>query len=155
VTITGSGFSGVTKVAFGSTVASNVTVNSETSITVVSPSSVSETVDVRVTAKGGTSAVNSKDRFKYGKPTVSGVSQSSGPLAGGTKVTITGSGFALGSGTVFEFGKVPASSVNCTSTTSCTATSPVAAKTGAVDVIAAIGKAKSKKSPPADQFTYL
>jgi len=155
VTITGSGFTGVTKVTFGSAVASNVTVNSETSITVVSPPSPAETVDVRVTAKGGTSAVSSKDHFKYGKPTVTGVSPSSGSVAGGTKVTITGTGFAAGSGTTFAFGKVKAAAVNCTSTTSCTATAPQAAKAGVVDVIAAVGKAKSKKSPPGDQFTYL
>jgi hypothetical protein len=154
VTITGTGFTGVSNVTFGAITASNVTVNSETSITVVSPASPAETVDVQVTAKGGTSAVTSKDRFKYGKPTVTGISPASGPLAGGTPVTITGTGFALGAGTSFSFKKAPATGVNCTSTTSCTATAPAAAKTGAVDVIAAIGKAKSKKNP-SDQFTYL
>jgi hypothetical protein len=154
LTITGTGFTGVTKVTFGAATASNVTVNSETSITVLSPASPAETVDVRVTAKGGTSAVTPKDHFKYGKPTVTGVSPSSGPLAGGTPVTITGTGFALGAGTSFSFKKTPATSVNCTSTTSCTATAPAAVKSGSVDVIAAIGKAKSKKSL-SDQFTYL
>ena len=154
-TITGSGFTGVTKVTFGSVVAGSFTVNSGTSITVLSPPSPAETVDVQVTGKGGTSAVISKDHFKYGKPTVTGVSPSSGPLAGGTTVTITGTGFAAGSGTAFSFGKVKSSAVNCTSTTSCTVTAPAGAKAGVADVTAAVGKAKSKKNRPGDQFTYL
>jgi len=154
VTITGTGFTGVTKVSFGSVEALKFTVNSEGSITAESPPSAG-TVDVRVTTKTGISPTTSKDRFKYGKPTVTGLTASSGPLAGGTPVTITGSGFALGSGTSFDFGKVPAGSVNCTSSTSCTALTPASSKTGAVDVIAIVGAAKSKKNPPADQFTYL
>ncbi len=155
VTITGSGFTGVTSVTFGAAVAGSVTVNSQTSITVVSPPSVAEKVDVRVTGSGGTSAVTSKDRFKYGKPTVTGVSPAGGPLTGGTVVTITGTGFAPGSGTVLSFGKVKTTEVICADTTSCTATTPVGAKIGSVDVVAAVGKAKSKKNPPADQFSYL
>jgi hypothetical protein len=64
---------------------------------------------------------------------------------GGTSVTISGSGFALGAGTEFKFGRVLASGVSCSSSSSCTATAPAAAKAGAVEVIAAVGKAESKK----------
>jgi IPT/TIG domain len=154
VTITGTGFSGATAVRFGGTAASSFEVKSATSITAVSPAHSAGTIDVTVTTPGGTSAAVSKDRFKYGSPTVTAVSPSAGPAAGGTAVTITGSGFALGAGTTFNFGKAAASAVNCTSTTSCSAASPAAAKTGAVDVIAVVGAAKSKKSPPGDRFTY-
>ena len=52
-------------------------------------------------------------------------------------------------------GKGAAVSVNCTSTTTCTALTPAASKAGAVDVTAGFGNAKSKKNPPADLFTYL
>ena len=46
-------------------------------------------------------------------------------MAGGTTVTVSGSGFALGtSGTVFTFGKVMATSVNCTTTSVCTVVAP-------------------------------
>jgi hypothetical protein len=83
------------------------------------------------------------------------VSPNSGPLAGGTGVTVTGAGFIQGSGlTRFLFGKTRASSVVCPSTTECTMTSPAGAVTGTVDVIAEAAKAKSPISRPADSFTY-
>ena len=69
-------------------------------------------------------------------------------------MTVTGSGFALGAATTLSFGKAQAGGVNCTSTTSCTATTPAGAKAGPGDVIAAVGKRKSKKSPPGDTYTY-
>jgi hypothetical protein len=155
VTIAGTGFTAVTKVSFGSSVASNVTVNSEESITAEAPPGPAETVDIRVTAKGGTSPVSSKDHFKYGKPAVTGVSPASGLLAGGTEVTISGSGFALGSATGFSFGKSTAVSVDCTSFSSCKVIVPAGSKPGRVDVIAKVGAAKSKKNRPGDEFAYL
>ena len=51
-------------------------------------------MDVTVTTPGGKSATSPADRFTYiVAPAVTGVSPTSGPLAGGTLVTITGSGF--------------------------------------------------------------
>jgi hypothetical protein len=67
VTITGSGFSAVSAVAFGSATAPSFTVNSETSITAVSPPGKKGTVDVTVTVGSGTSAHTKKDRFKYSR----------------------------------------------------------------------------------------
>jgi IPT/TIG domain len=154
VTITGTGFSGATAVSFGGTAAASFKVDSASSITAVSPGHSSGTVDVTVTTPGGTSAIVSKDRFKYGAPSVTAVSPNAGPTAGGTAVTITGSGFALGSGTSFNFGKAAASSVNCTSASSCTAVSPAAGKAGTVDVLAVVGTSKGKKNRPGDRFTY-
>jgi hypothetical protein len=55
-------------------------------------------------------------------PTVTGLSPRSGFVAGGTAVTITGTGFT--SGSTVEFGDVPARAVTVSSTTSITATSP-------------------------------
>ena len=56
--------------------------------------------------------------------------------------------------TVFEFGKHAATNVQCSSTTTCTATAP-AGKEGAVEVIAETSKKlKSAANPPDDQFTY-
>jgi hypothetical protein len=154
VTITGENLTGATAVTFGATAATSFKVDSATQITAVAPPGVPGTVDVRVTAPSGTSAITSKDHFKYGSPTVEGVSPASGPLAGGTSITITGSGFALGSATAFKVGKVLATSVNCSSTTSCTALTPAATKAGAVDVRATVAGKTSKKNAPADQFTY-
>jgi IPT/TIG domain len=153
VTITGTAFTGASAVHFGAAAASFV-VNSGTSITATAPPGTTGSADVTVTGPGGTSATSSADVFKYKPPTVTSVSPNTGSTAGGTKVTIAGSGFALGAGTEFKFGKVVATGASCSSTTSCTATAPAAAKAGAVDVIAVIGKAKSKKAPPGDRFTY-
>ena len=69
-------------------------------------------------------------------------------------MTVTGNGFALGTGTVIKFGTLFATGVNCTSTQSCTATSP-AHKAGTVDVRAVVVKATSPKAPPGDQFTFF
>ena len=154
ITISGTSFVGVTAVKFGSANALAFKVNSATSITAESPPGTSGTVEVTVTTPNGESAVTSKDRFSYEAPTVTNVTPDTGALAGGARVTIKGSGFALGTGTVFDFAKTPGTSVSCTSTSACTVTSPAAAKPKSVDVIAKAGKAKSKKSSPADTFTF-
>jgi alpha-tubulin suppressor-like RCC1 family protein len=65
VTITGANLGGATAVKFGSNSATSFKVNSETSITAVSPSHPFGTVDVSVTTPNGTSAITKKDRFKY------------------------------------------------------------------------------------------
>jgi hypothetical protein len=65
-------------------------------------------------------------------PTITSVSPSSGTTAGGTAVTITGTGFV--SGAAVTFGSVVASNVTVVSSTSITATTPAHA-TGAVNVV--------------------
>lgn len=85
-------------------------------------------------------------------PTVSSLSPTSGPPAGGTLVTITGTGFSTTAGaTTVAFGAAPATSVSCATTTQCTATSP--AGSGTVDVVATVG---GFASPPSasSKFTY-
>jgi hypothetical protein len=155
VTITGTGFTGATSVSFGAVAATSFTVDSGTSISAVSPAGTAGSVDVTVTGPGGTSAPSTMAVFKYKSPTVTAVSPSSGPMAGGTSVTITGSGFALGAATTFKFASSVAASVNCVSSSSCTVIVPSRAKTGAVDVKATVGALKSPKSSPADHFTYF
>jgi IPT/TIG domain len=110
-------------------------------------------VDVRVTTPGGTSAISTADRFKF-VPTVTGLSPKTGSKAGGTSVTVTGTGFALGTtATIFKFGTALAKSVNCTSTTTCTVVAPAHA-VGTVDVKATVNKVSSVTNRPGDQFTY-
>jgi hypothetical protein len=65
-------------------------------------------------------------------PTVKNVSPPSGPVAGGTPVTITGTGFAAE--TTVSFGGAQATNVNVVSPTEITATTPTAAHPGAVKV---------------------
>lgn len=155
VTITGRGFTGATAVKFGSVSATTFTVNSSTSITAVSPASSTGVVDVTVTTPNGTSPTVTADHFTFGAPTVTHLSPTSGPKAGGTTVTITGSGFALGAKTTFKFAGVAASGVSCVSSSSCTAVSPARATAGKVEVIATVAGRSSAKDPPADQFTYI
>jgi hypothetical protein len=153
VTITGTNFTGATAVKFGSKEATGFTVNSVNSIVATSPAGTTGIVHVTVTTPNGTSVLSSHDEFRYGAPTVTGVSPNHGPPAGGTKVTITGTGFERGSGTMFKFGHAMATSVRCGSRTSCTAVSPAASKAGSVDVTALVDSKHSSKSG-LDRFTY-
>jgi uncharacterized repeat protein (TIGR02543 family) len=133
VTIAGSGFSGATGVSFGGTAAASFTVNSDTSITATSPAQATGTIDVTVTtALGGTSAAVAADRFIYVQvPSITGVSPSVGPAAGGTVVTITGSSFTGATGV--SFGGTAAAKFTVNSDASITAVSPVHAD-GTADV---------------------
>ena len=80
-------------------------------------------MDVTVTAPGGVSATSSADQFTYyALPTVTALSDSAGPVAGGTPVTITGTNFS-GATTVL-FGTVAATNVVLISSTQISATSP-------------------------------
>jgi hypothetical protein len=95
---------------------------------------VAGTVDITVTTSVGTSATSSADWFTYyAIPTITAISVNVGPVAGGTSVTVTGTGFVVGATTI-NFGGIAGTSPNCTTTTSCSATSP--AGSGAVNVTA-------------------
>jgi hypothetical protein len=152
VTIIGKHFTGTTAVKFGSTNAVSFTSNYY-SVTAVSPAEMAGKVDVTVTTPYGTSAIRLADRFTF-TPEVTNVSPNEGPAAGGTSVTITGTGFGLGTtATKFEFGTTLSKSVNCSSTTTCIVTAPAHA-VGGIDVKAIVNKVSSPKSAPADQFAY-
>ena len=84
-------------------------------------------------------------------PTVTGISPSIGPFAGGTSVTITGTNFT--GATSVLFGSTAASSFTVNSGTQITATAP-AAIAGTVDVTVTTSAGTSTTSA-ADQFTYL
>ncbi len=96
VTILGSNFTGATSVSFGSVSATGFVVNSDSSISVYAPAQAAGTVDITVSTYAGTSSTSSADHFTYtipGVPSVSSLSPSSGSTAGGTLVTLSGSGF--------------------------------------------------------------
>jgi hypothetical protein len=149
VSIIGTGFTGATAVHFGTAPGTNLTVTNDTSLSVTSPAG-SGVVNVTVTTPAGTSPITSSDEFTYPLvPTVTGLSPSSGPAAGGTFVTITGTSFT--GATAVDFGPNPATNVTVVSNTSITATSPAGA--GVVDVTVTAPGGTSATSP-ADQFTY-
>ncbi len=154
VVIGGTELTGATSVRFGSESAS-FKVNSSKSITATAPpAAAAGYAFVTVTTPGGTSVASTKGRYSYA-PTVESVSPSTGLIAGGEAVTVTGTGFALGStATIFKFGTHRALSVSCTSTTTCTMLSPKTTVTGTVDVVATVAKILSPKVRPQDAFTY-
>ena len=148
VTVTGTNFVGNSGVDFGGTPASAVTVVSSTEILATSPGGTGS-VDVTVSNGHGTSPTSPADLFAYQKPTVTAVTPDFGPAAGGTQVTVTGTGFVGNSGV--DFGSTPAAAVTVVSSTEILATSP--AGTGTVDVTVSNGNGTSATSV-ADLFTY-
>jgi large repetitive protein len=138
-------------VNFGGTTSASFTVNGDTSITTASPAASGGTVDVTVTTAGGTSAPSPSDQFAFvTAPAVSGISPDSGPVSGGTPVTITGANFL--DATAVNFGDTPAVfTVNDAS--SITAESPAAEEADTVDVtVVTVGG--MSPSTTADQFRY-
>src|SRR5439155_2406545 len=110
--------------------------------------------DVIVTVSGQSSAANPGDEFTYvvPPPIVTAVNPSSGPTAGGTTITITGTSFDTGPATV-SVGDSPATGVSVVSATQINATTP-AHSAGLADVVVTIG-GQSSATNAGDQFTYL
>jgi len=157
VTITGTNLSdpetSFATVQFGTVEGSVLTV-SNTQITVQSPSEAPGVVDVTVTTSGGTSAITPKDEFTFnlGAPAVTGLSQSSGPVAGGTSLYVFGSSFF--DVTAVDFGSTAGTITSVDpGGTYIEVTSPPHAG-GVVDVRVVNSAGKSPANPPGDQFTY-
>jgi hypothetical protein len=155
VVVNGSNFStapGATRVKFGSNEATNVQCTA-TQCTAVTPAG-SSIVDVTVTVSGNlTSLPGPAAKFSY-IPVVTGVTPNSGPAAGGTKVTITGVGFAstqfLSSASV-SFDTVSALNGGSCGATTCEAISP--AGSGVVHVHVSLDD-QTSPSGAADRFSY-
>jgi hypothetical protein len=84
-------------------------------------------------------------------PAVTSISPTSGSVAGGTMVTITGTN--LTSASAVKFGSTPASSFTANSETQITATAPPSSKAGTVDV-SATTLAGTSPVVRTDRFTY-
>jgi len=171
VAITGEEFHGVTYVTFGSQSATSFTTNPNgDSITAVAPPQTAERVVISVVTTFGTSEFEYcqrnktrrrtcavRDYYKFQQPEVTGATPNSGSRAGGTSVTISGSGFGLEPDeTEFLFGKTPAPSVTCSSFSSCTAIAPASSKaaTALLKVIVHSNEPKTSKKNPAAGFHY-
>jgi outer membrane murein-binding lipoprotein Lpp len=83
-------------------------------------------------------------------PTVTAVSPTSGPVAGGTTVAVTGTGFT--GATAVNFGSTPAPSFTVASDTWVSAVSPATDTADTVDITVVTADGTSATSP-ADQFT--
>jgi hypothetical protein len=153
ITITGTNFTGVNGVTFGTVAAASYEVVNPTTIKAVPPAEPAGIVDVRVGNGGGTSPTTKADHFKF-YPVVDSVSPPEGPAAGGTVVTVKGKGFGLGkTASVFKFGTTKATSVNCPTSTECTMVAP-AHVAELVNVKVTVNKVSSPKAM-ANEFTYF
>jgi hypothetical protein len=140
VTITGTQFvdGAALDVQFGGASATNVAVVDASTITCDTPAG-SGTVDVVVTNGDGQRATLSSG-FTY-QPlttaTVSAITPTSGPEAGGTSVTITGTQFIDGAALAVQFGGASATNVTVVDASTITCDTP--AGTGTVDVVVTNG----------------
>ena len=149
VIIMGEDFTGATDVDFGQSPAAQFKVVSSTEIMATSPAGMNAgVVDVTVTTASGTSAVNRPaDEFSYA-PEVTKLSTASGPLAGGTTVTITGTNL-LQAEKVF-FGSVAGKIIKDTAT-KIVVKSPLSTSAGPVNVTVTSAGGTSASL----EFTYV
>jgi hypothetical protein len=152
VTITGTDLTGVTGVKFGANSATELNSVSSTELKVKAPPGAAGTVDVIVTAVGGTSANTAADDYTYvTAPTVTGLNPNKGPTTGGNVVTITGTDLTGVTGV--KFGANSATELNSVSSTELKVKAPAGAA-GTVDVIVtAVGGTSANTA--ADDYTYV
>ncbi len=149
VSIAGTGFQTGATVAFGGVQSTAVSMASSTQINAVSPPGSSGTVAVTVTESSSQSA-SLPSAFTYTSgPSVSSVSPQTGPVTGGTTVTIMGSGFQ--SGASVAFGGLAATSVMFVSSSEIQAVTPVS-QAGTVSV--SVANQGSQTGTLASAFTF-
>jgi IPT/TIG domain. len=155
VTMTGTNFAAGATVTFGGASATGVTVNSATSISLLTPSHVVGAVDVTVTNLDGESGtLPSAFTYNPPPPAITSLDVTSGPTIGGTAIVITGTDFVSGAGgsSTVTFGGTPAGVVFVNSTT-LNITTPERASAGAVDVVVTNPDLQAATKPSA--FTYI
>lgn len=129
----------------------NTSTVSPTSIVAFTPAGSAGTKPIQITTPGGTCTV--ADGFSYvPPPTISAVTPSAGPMAGGTAITITGTNFYNGSSNLsFTIGGTPANSVSVISNTQATAVTP--GGTPGAKTVAVVTPSGSANSPGG--FNYI
>ncbi len=158
VTVRGSGFTTPKAVNFGQEPARNLKFVDDTKLTVTSPhATAAGTVDVTViTSAGQTSPTSPADQFTYnGPPTapiITGVNPDRGPVAGGTNVTVTGTGFT--DATDVKFGQAAAQNLAVVSDTQLTVVSPQATGPAGPADVTVTTPAGTSPTSPGDQFIY-
>jgi hypothetical protein len=151
VTISGANLQGALAVAFGSAPAI-ITSDSTNEIVATSPPG-SLTVDVTVVNASGPSATSSGDRFTYlAAPTLSSITPASGPSAGGTRVTLHGTGLLNTHAVIFGARSSTRFTVSPTGTSIVAYTPPAPA--GRVSVVVTTPNGTSPVSPVI-RFSYL
>jgi hypothetical protein len=151
----GTPFASATTVNFGSTKQPATVGGGGASVTATIPpeSGSKYQVFISVTSPTGTTGPGPADLFTYG-PTVTNISPNTGPLVGGTPVTVTGTGFTATSSV--SFGGTAATVASFNGSTTLIVTAPTGSGTVDVNVTNPALPASVQTSPTssADQFTY-
>ena len=155
VTIGGSNLDTVDEVRFDGNLGTELTVNSDTEITVLTPAGTGQVAITLIDTAEGGATTTAPVPFTYTPavdtaPVVSGVDPNSGTTEGGTQVAIIGGNFTEGD-TVF-FGDSPATDVIVVSPGEITATTP-AGNAGSVDV-SVVNEGGATGTLP-DGYTYI
>jgi hypothetical protein len=149
VTITGTGFDPAADVTFD-TQAVTVVNRADNAITVTTPPHAAGAVDVTVTNPTGRS-MTATSAFTYiAPPTITSVSPSTGPTAGGTRVTILGSDFHNDAEVTFDGS--PASVLDRDASTGITVSTP-SHPAGSVDVL--VTNPDGQEAVATSAFTYV
>jgi hypothetical protein len=121
IVVRGTDLTHVSAVLFGGAKGTSLRSTSSTSLAVTAPAHAAGQVSVRVVTDHGTSSVRSYYTYVQA-PTVTSISPTSGPAAGGTRVTVQGTDFT--NVTIVLFGSVRASSFTVASPTTLTVVAP-------------------------------
>jgi hypothetical protein len=150
VLITGTGFTPAMTVSLGSTPAV-VHFYTPTTAQVITPAGTGRT-NVSVTTAGGTSDPTPDNTFSYStRATVTSIDPLHGPLAGGTTVTVHGTGFTDATGVTF--GAFPAPQFTVVSPSRIDAVAPALGTAGPVDV-EVLNDAGGSPATAGDLYTY-
>ncbi len=157
VDILGEGLAGVTGVHFGPNASVHVQPLSPYAVAAVAPAGTG-TVDVTVSSAGGTSATGESDRYAYAaplltenSPVVESVVPNTGPLSGGTLVTIKGR--HLDGAMAVQFAGVSSTQVTPISASEVQAVAPAAAYAMRAHVMVSTSTGSSAATL-ADGFAY-
>ena len=152
--LTGRGFSNASHVTFGGIEAKSFRVDSDTQITAVDPNHGAGSVPVTVAGPFGSS---NGATFSYvGIPSVTSLNPAAGPLAGGQRITVSGTNFVAGA--TVRFGKGTsirvATGVDVVSPTKLTVLTPAVPKKGAYALQVVTPGGESPKSSGA-RYKYV
>jgi uncharacterized protein (TIGR03382 family) len=150
VTIIGEHFHAGATVSFDGIDATQVTVVDGGRLTAVAPAHAEGYVDVAVVNPDGQRGTLFHGFIFVAAPTITALDTSTGPTAGGSRVIITGTGFAHGAKVLF--GDVPATSVVFQDATAIAAWTP-RSPSGAVEVILVNPDGQSATAP--GPFTFM
>ena len=119
LTISGSGFTGATSVTIGGQACTNLIVISDSTLTCTSPPGVPGNATIVITTPAGVTTAPAEYTYTPA-PVVSAVAPSTGPLTGGTAITLTGSDFTgatavtIGGNACTNLVVVSATTITCT-----------------------------------------